>query len=110
MEGSANPELTVHIFKHCVSEADVISVEFFGSNRRRYSRGTHETPDVRRLYSQAGLDRTAFKKTERRDDENQEKKAQFKQILLTKCEAVVVLSKSPLQEIEFHCLEVILNV
>ena len=45
----------VAIRKRCLNsgQIDVINMEFFGSNLRRFSRGTQESPDVRRLYSQA---------------------------------------------------------
>ena len=58
MADSVNRELTVDVFKlhfmwrtirkRCLNsgQIDVISMEFFGSNRTRFSRGTEDAPDV----------------------------------------------------------------
>ena len=57
MLDSINRELTVDVLKLAILCRDypycgIISMDFFVSNRRRFSQGSEESPDVRWLYSQ----------------------------------------------------------
>ena len=49
--------ITIFVWKWCLNSGptDVNSMEFFGSNRRCFSWGTKEAPNMRWLYSQANF-------------------------------------------------------